>query len=105
MYAGPELPGEAVDPDYRRWISGLGITRTNIFPHFEDLKEEILDGMRLIEDITYADSIGHEIIALNNGSYILINEDSTETIYGEAYSIFDGKLTRIGSDNEQIRLK
>ena len=105
VYAGPELPGEAVDPDYRRWISGLGITRTNIFPHFEDLKEEILDGMRLIEDITYADSIGHEIIALNNGSYILINEDSTETIYGEAYSIFDGKLTRIGSDNEQIRLK
>lgn len=105
VYAGPELPGEAVDPDYRRWISGLGITRTNIFPHFEDLKEEILDGMRLIEDITYADSIGHEIIALNNGSYILINEDSTETIYGEAYSIFDGKLTRIGSDNEQISLK
>jgi dipeptidase E len=105
VYAGPELPGEAVDPDYRRWISGLGITRTNIFPHFEDLKEEILDGMRLIEDITYADSIGHEIIALNNGSYILINEDSTETIYGEAYSILDGKLTRIGSDNEQIRLK
>ena len=34
VYAGPELPGEAINPDYQRWISGLGITNTNIFPHF-----------------------------------------------------------------------
>ena len=69
VYAGPELPGEALDPNYQRWISGLGMTRTNIFPHFQELKDEILDGMRLIEDITYADSMGHEIIALNNGRW------------------------------------
>ncbi len=27
--AGPELPGEAIDPKFQRWISGLGITKTN----------------------------------------------------------------------------
>ena len=86
VYAGPELPGEAIDPNYQRWISGLGITKTNIFPHFEALRDEILDGLRLIEDITYADSMGHEIIALNNGSFIVI-DNGTEILYGEAYRI------------------
>ncbi len=25
VYAGPELPGEAIDPNYQRWISGRNI--------------------------------------------------------------------------------
>ena len=103
VYAGPELPGEAIDPDYQRWISGLGITKTNIFPHFEELRNEMLDGMRLIEDITYADSMVHEIIALNNGSYI-ISEGGTETIYGEAYSIKSGEQRQICTDGKWTRL-
>jgi dipeptidase E len=104
VYAGPELPGEAIDPNYQRWISGLGITKTNIFPHFEELKDEMLDGMRLIEDITYADSMGHEIIALNNGSYIVVDE-GVETIYGEAYSIKDGEQKQICVDGNSILIK
>ncbi len=103
VYAGPELPGEALDPDFQRWISGLGITKTNIFPHFEELREDELDGMRLIEDITYADSMGHELIALNNGSYI-VNETGTETLYGEAYRIKDGVLEQICRNEEHIVL-
>ena len=104
VYAGPELPGEAIDPNYQRWISGLGITKNNIFPHFEALRDEILDGLRLIEDITYADSMGHEIIALNDGSYILI-DDENETLYGEAYIINDGRICQICKDNEHVVLK
>ncbi|MBR4412978.1 MAG: Type 1 glutamine amidotransferase-like domain-containing protein [Lachnospiraceae bacterium] len=104
VYAGPELPGEAIDPEYRRWISGLGITKINIFPHFEALKDEMLDGMRLIEDITYSDSMGHEIIALNNGSYIVTDND-IETLYGDAYSIKDGVQKQICKDGEWILLE
>ena len=92
-----------IDPNYKRWIKGLGITKTNIFPHFEQLKDEVLDGMRLIEDITYSDSMGHEIIALNNGSYI-IAENGAEILYGEAYSIKDGKQKQICTDGEWIQL-
>ena len=103
VYAGPELPGEAVNPNYQRWISGLGITRINIFPHFNALKDEVLDGMRLIEDITFPDSMGHEILALNNGSFILI-EGSTETLCGEAYRIKDGELKQICRNEKQIIL-
>ena len=103
VYAGPELPGEAIDPDYQRWISGLGITKTNIFPHFEALRDEMLDGQRLIEDITYSDSMRHEIIALNNGSYI-VADNGTETLYGEAYSIRKGVQRQICTDDKWIRL-
>lgn len=103
VYAGPELPGEAIDSNYQRWISGLGITKTNIFPHFEALRDEILDGLRLIEDITYADSVGHEIIALNNGSFIVI-DNGTEILYGEAYSIKNGEQRQICTDDKWIQL-
>ena len=103
VYAGPELPGEAIDPNYQRWIRGLGITKTNIFPHFEALRDEILDGLRLIEDITYADSMGNEIIALNNGSFIVI-DNGTEILYGEAYSIKNGEQRQICTDDKWIQL-
>lgn len=103
VYAGPEFEGEAIDPLYERWITGLGITNINIFPHFQRLKDDYLDGMRLIEDITFADSVGHEIIALNDGSYIMIN-DGQATLYGEAYMIKDGKQTQICRDEESVIL-
>jgi len=104
VYAGPEWEGEAIDPNYQRWIWGLGLTKVNIFPHFQNLKEEILDGLRLIEDITYADSMGHEILALNDGSYIVI-DDGMETLYGEAYSIKDGCQKQICKNGDSLILK
>ena len=103
VYAGPELEGEAIDPLYERWIIGLGLTDINIFPHFQSLKDDYLDGLRLIEDITYADSVGHEILALNDGSYIML-EDGKATLYGEAYMIKDRQQRKICNDGESISL-
>lgn len=104
VYAGPEFEGEAIDSLYERWITGLGITDINIFPHFQKLKDDYLDGLRLIEDITFADSVGHEIIALNDGSYILL-DDGQATLYGEAYMIKDRKQTQLCKEGESISLK
>ena len=103
VYAGPEFEGEAIDPLYERWISGLGITNINILPHFQSLQDEYLDGMRLIEDITYADSMGHEILALNDGSYIILDDEKT-ILHGEAYLIKDGKQSQICNDGEILEL-
>lgn len=61
VYASPELKGEAVDTSFIRWIPGLGLTETTIFPHYQLLKNEYLDGLRVMEDITYVDSYTHEI--------------------------------------------
>ena len=104
VYAGPELEGEAIDPLFERWIPGLGLTDINIFPHFQSLRGDYLDGLRLIEDITFADSMGHEIIALNDGSYILL-DDGQATLCGEVYRIQDGRLTQICADGESVRLR
>jgi len=103
VYAGPELEGEATDPLYQRWITGLGLTEINIFPHFQSLKDDYLDGLRLIEDITYNDSVGHEIVALNDGSYIML-EDGKTTLYGEAYMIKDRQQWKICNEGESICL-
>ena len=59
--------------------------------------------MRLIEDITFADSIGHEIVAMNDGSYIMISEGQT-ILYGEAYMIKDGQQTQICREDECLYL-
>ena len=59
--------------------------------------------MRLIEDITFADSVDHEFIALNDGSYIMIADGKT-TLYGEAYVIKDRQLTQICQDDRSVSL-
>lgn len=104
VYSAPELDGEAIDPDFQRWIPGLGLTDINIYPHYGWLKDEMLDGMRVMEDITYPDSFRHEIIALMDGSYILI-ENGHETLYGEGFSIRDGVLRKICGHGESAMLK
>lgn len=45
VYAAPEEPGEAADPHYSRWMNGLGLTETRILPHYQFIREHILDGM------------------------------------------------------------
>lgn len=104
VYAQPELEGESIDPDYRRFIPGLGLTKTNVLPHYQMVKDAVLDGRRVFEDITYADSMGREFVALVDGSYILC-ENGAETIWGEAYRIADGKLERICGEDQTLRLQ
>lgn len=103
VYAQPELDGEAVDPNYQRYLTGLGLTKTQVLPHYQMIKDSELDGMRVFEDITYGDSMGREFVALPDGSYILIEtEEDRETIWGEAYLIKDGAIQQICSENEQV---
>lgn len=104
VYAQPELPGEAIDPDYVRDLPGLGLTRQNILPHYQMVKDNWLDGMRLMEDITYGDSIGRQgFYALEDGSYLLCAE-GRETIYGVAYRIAGGRLTQVCREGESLEL-
>ena len=103
VYAQPEEPGEAVDPDYRRFIPGLGLTDKNILPHYNMVRDNILDGRRLFEDISYADSHGHTFYVLPDGSYIL-EAEGTSTLYGEAWKLQDGVMEKICADGESVIL-
>ena len=104
VYAQPELDGESSNPEYQRFLSGLGITKLMIIPHYQDVKNEILDGKRVMEDITYPDSYGREFYALVDGSYIMI-ENGVHTLFGEGYLVTDGAIRRICEINESICLR
>ena len=103
VYAQPEEAGESIDPDYERFIPGLGLTNLNILPHYQMVRDNILDGRRLYEDITFADSIGHAFLVLVDGSYVLEEEDRCE-VYGEAYLIFSGKMMKICDEGDMLSL-
>lgn len=103
VYAQPELVGESVDPEYARYLRGLGLTEVMVLPHYQMVKDSVLDDRRLFEDITYGDSYGNRFIALEDGSYIRIMNDETR-LYGRAHLISDGVLTTICEDNQSILL-
>ncbi len=96
VYAQPELPGEATDPAYQRFIPGLALTEYNLLPHYNAVKNDRLDGMRLMEDITCGDSFGHTFYAITDGSYLFQTDEGAQ-IRGEAYMIRDGKIRQICS--------
>ena len=103
VYAQPEDPGESA-PDFPRFIPGLGLTQANICPHYQKVKNAILDGKRLFEDITYADSMGKTFLALPDGSYILC-KNGEEHLFGEAYRIRNGILELVCINGQYVDLK
>ena len=95
VYAQPEEEGEALDPEYRRFLPGLGLTKKMILPHYQMIRDCVLDGQRVIEDITFGDSYGREFYVFPDGTYLYVN-DGREEIRGEAWLIRDGAMTPIG---------
>ena len=103
VYALPEEEGEGVDPNYRRFLPGLGITKRMIIPHYQDTKNDVVDGLRVMEDMAYPDSFGRAFYALPDGSYIL-SADGQEAVYGEAYRIQNGIVRKINEENKILTL-
>ena len=95
VYAMPELEGESLDPDYKRFIPGLGLTDINVIPHYDYMQDEELDGKRVMEDIAYPDSFGHEFLVLLDGSYVLIEEEKAPVIRGTAWRLKDGVMKEV----------
>ena len=103
VYVQPEEAGEAIDPHFVRWTQGLGLTDKNILPHYNQVRDNILDGLRLFEDVTYPDSAGHPLYVLMDGSYIL-EHNGKSTLYGESYLLHNGVMEPICREGESITL-
>lgn len=103
VYAQPEEPGEALDPDYRRFIPGLGLTDLNILPHLQMIWGMELDGMKIIEEISLQDSLGHDFLAIPDGSFVLA-EEGLSTLYGEGWQMKDGQMTQICREGDCVLL-
>ena len=67
------------------------------------MQDDILDGLRLFEDITYADSMGNTFYAIPDGSYIVCDADGT-VLFGEGYRLQDGVMEQIAEDGDETEL-
>jgi len=103
VYAQPELPGESLDPSFRRFIPGLNLSKIQILPHYQMVRDNILDGKRLYEDITFCDSFGRSFYVLIDGSYVM-RKDDTYTLWGEGYLIRDGEMKQICQREHHIKI-
>ena len=100
VYVQPEEEGES-DPEFERFAPGLGLTEVNVLPHYQKVKDNILDGLRLFEDITYPDSMGNTFFALPDGSYFYQDDDCL-LLCGKAYRLRDGILELLTLDGEVL---
>ena len=103
VYSHPELPGEAANPNYQRWLDGLGLTDIQIIPHLEQVRHAVVDGLRLFEDIAFPDSWGHRFYTFPDGGYIMSRNGRSE-LYGEAYEIVNGEMHQLSSDNQTFKI-
>ena len=101
VYAQPEEPGEAIDPGYQRFITGLGLTDVMILPHYQQVKDNLVDGLRLFEDISIPDSRGQLFYVLPDGSFVL-QEGPHRTLFGEAWRLRDGQMEKIAEYGEHV---
>ena len=99
VYSHPELPGEARDPQYKRWLKGLGLTHIQLIPHFEQVRYAQVDGLRLFEDIAFPDSWGHRFYTFRDGGYVMVKDGRSE-LRGEAFEITRGAMRRVSEENK-----
>ena len=100
VYSQPEDEGEAIDPAYQRFLTGLNLTKTNLLPHYQKNKDVVLDGLRIYEDIACPDSMGKTFYAIPDGSYLFVDACKKEELRGEAYMVRDGSIRQISSHGE-----
>ena len=99
VYSHPELPGEAKDPRYKRWLTGLGLTDIQLIPHLGQVRNAVVDGLRIFEDIAFPDSWGHRFYTFPDGGYVKVKDGRSE-LRGEAYEISRGEMRRISEENK-----
>ena len=99
VYSHPELPGEAANPNYQRWLDGLGLTEIKLIPHLEQVRNVTVDGMRLFEDVAFPDSWGNRFYTFRDGGYVMVKNGRSE-LFGEAYEISNGEMRKISEENK-----
>lgn len=101
VYVQPEEDGESLDPDFIRFAPGLALTGVNICPHYQKVKDRMLDGQRLFEDITYGDSMGKTFFAMPDNSYFYQDDDGL-LLCGRAWRIRNGILELLTVEEEVL---
>lgn len=100
VYSHPEEPGEAIDPNYKRWLEGLGLTDIQLVPHMEQVRYAKVDGQRLFEDVAFPDSWGHRFYTFKDGGYVIKKPGKPAELRGEAFEITRGGMRQVSYENK-----
>ncbi|MCF0107279.1 MAG: Type 1 glutamine amidotransferase-like domain-containing protein [Holdemanella sp.] len=103
VYNQVEEPGEGLDPDFPRFLDGLGLTERQIVPHLQMIDHGWVDGRRTLHDWILDDTYNHCYYGLLDGSYIW-SDNGKETLWGESYLLKDGQIIPYSKENEVIQL-
>ena len=103
VYCPPELEGETINPNFKKYFPGLGLTDVNILPHHSEYKDAIVDGKNVYKEIVLKDSNDHKFYSFSDGTYIVVSDNKT-TLYGEAFLIENENITKISNNNEVLVL-
>ncbi|MBR6457872.1 MAG: Type 1 glutamine amidotransferase-like domain-containing protein [Bacteroidales bacterium] len=101
VYSHPEFQGEVVDPNYKRWLRGLGLTDINLIPHYYQVRNVVLDGQRLFEDVVFRDSWQHKFYTFPDGGYVRVKDGRSE-LHGDAWEISNGGMHKISGENKSF---
>ncbi|MBR5294926.1 MAG: hypothetical protein IKU31_09140, partial [Oscillospiraceae bacterium] len=84
---------------------GLGLTKINICPHYQEVIERnmTVDGHPIYPDLTAADSMGRTFHIFPDGTY-LYSDGKESTIYGECWQMRDGIQTKLTENGGRINL-
>lgn len=99
VYSHPEMPDEATNPQYKRWLNGLGLTEIKLIPHLDQVRYATIDGLRLFEDIAFPDSWGHRFYTFRDGGYVKVKNGRSE-LFGEAFEISRGEMRKVSEENK-----
>ena len=103
VYAQPESDGETA-PSFRRFYPGLGLTNIMVCPHYQQVKDWVLDGKKLYGEITEADSrLGYSFHIFPDGTYIY-KDDTDYAIYGKCWRMAGGIMELLSGDGGRIEL-
>ena len=93
VYVLPEEDGEAADESFERFRPGLGLTKMQIIPHYDDTINMTVDGLSIADRIRF-DSKDRKFLGLPDGSYLMSTEGH-ELIHGPFYKVDNRNFTKV----------
>lgn len=93
VYVLPEKKSEALDSSFPRFAAGLGLTKLQIIPHYDETIASSVDGLSIRERILF-DSKGKKFLGLPDGSYVMCT-DGVELVYGDHYKVENRLFTKV----------
>lgn len=99
VYSPPNREGESINPTYKRFLIGLGLTKVSILPNFLERSDRCIGGKNILNEIILPDSKNYPLFALSDGAYIMQKENKI-TVHGYSFLIDDGDYQLLLDDGE-----